>query len=374
MSAADTVRRLFVIGAGASYGAGLPDAARVLPQLILYTTGPYTTVLNRSPMELLGSLTDSLVRFAKESGVTKGDRFPLDAVTERFYDTWRENPAFGGEVMVFWQVLSEFLYDRSATRADEYRKFAKTLGPGDIVISFNWDTCLEMALHRENKPFTLSLEPKAGSRKIRVLKPHGSVDFAIGNGPIPGGPRRRFAEIVHPKMPGIQTPEGYKQPQLYRLLTYDLKFRVVMTWRGRQMDLGFAKRQAAGARSSPDVGPLHLRGFLRESMPYLLTPASPAPWYDWGYELVKDILTPAARRVGAIYVAGYSFPPYDVGVRTLLTDLSGRIGPVPVHIINPAARDLPKDVLDGMFSSYQLHACGFQEYKWRELKAGNPEK
>ncbi len=393
--------RLFVIGAGASYAVGLPDAARVLTQLTLYTSGPYGMVQNRTPMALLADVTGSLIRFAQETGVTKGDRFPLDAMAARFYATWRENPNFGMVVMAFWQALCEFMYERSAERAPEYRRFANSLAPGDIVISFNWDTCLEMALLQAKRPFTVSLEPRTASGKIRVLKPHGSVDFAIADGPAPGCPRRRFIEMIHPAMPGIQTPAGYKQPRLYRLLTYDLGFRVRLAWRGRAVDLRISKRQpsdAAGAalrpRTStrttadrlrprrgepksattsygsfaylgPDVGPLHLRGFLLESMPYLLTPGSPQPWYDWSYSCVRRIVE-SAGPLRAIFVAGYSFPPYDGGVRALLTGLSRPTKPVPVHIINPAARELPKDVLDSMFPRYELHACGFLDYKWRK--------
>ena len=52
-------------------------------------------------------------------------------------------------------------------------KFAKLLGAGDAVITFNWDLLVEEALYDLNKEWEYKLTDGA----ISILKPHGSLDW-----------------------------------------------------------------------------------------------------------------------------------------------------------------------------------------------------
>ena len=71
-----------------------------------------------------------------------------------------------------------------------YNEFAKRLKPGDIVITFNYDTLLESALNEVSREYRLvfyshpgldwqqtSLKSKWGGSEVILLKMHGSIDW-----------------------------------------------------------------------------------------------------------------------------------------------------------------------------------------------------
>ena len=115
------------MGAGASYAAGLPDADRVLSHLTLYTQGPYVPVANRSPMKLLGRVSDYLIRFARDAGFRRGDRFPLETQNGRIIllSLARESGVRRGRMDSGMSAI-RVLYERSTSQAYEYAKFART--------------------------------------------------------------------------------------------------------------------------------------------------------------------------------------------------------------------------------------------------------
>jgi hypothetical protein len=64
--------------------------------------------------------------------------------------------------------------------------FAQRLGPGDVLVTFNWDNLIERALAHLRKPFNLSGEADS----IAVLKLHGSFNWV------------RPPEGIEPSVPG----------------------------------------------------------------------------------------------------------------------------------------------------------------------------
>ena len=99
-------------------------------------------------------------------------------------DTWSIH---GNRTQVLIKTrLAEILVQRTPAPADLpsiYHDFAKHLGEGDVVLSFNYDTVLERALDLVGKPYRLwphrgdSLGPYERDKEVVVLKLHGSVDW-----------------------------------------------------------------------------------------------------------------------------------------------------------------------------------------------------
>lgn len=57
-----------------------------------------------------------------------------------------------------------------------YRKFAEQLHPGDIVISFNWDTLLELSIEAVGQRYSYEITEGA----IGIFKLHGSINWRLG--------------------------------------------------------------------------------------------------------------------------------------------------------------------------------------------------
>ena len=58
-----------------------------------------------------------------------------------------------------------------------YLEFSEQLHDGDMVITFNWDTLLEIALLQVGKQFTYNGET---DDSIKISKLHGSINWRIG--------------------------------------------------------------------------------------------------------------------------------------------------------------------------------------------------
>ena len=363
---ASTTRRLIVLGAGASYAVGLPDADRVLSHLTLFTNGPIFPIPNRTPIGLFDSVGSALITYAVQAGFRKGDRFPLDAVIEQFYAAAKRDPRAVQTLNMLWYAIREFLYSRSCDCADGYTSFADSLLPGDVILTFNWDICLEIALHRNKRVFTHRLAPHPPDG-VWVLKPHGSIDFSVAQSGLLSdiGSRDAIAEDLQAPLLPIITPVGMLAPRLVRLRTYDLALSAEVEWSDDGISITIGREPPTRPPTDDsDVTPLHLERFLPDAGPFLLTPGSAQLLYDWSYEQTGRALSAVASDIRLIIVAGYSFPEYDTGVRAMLKAVMEDVGTAPVHIVNPNAQALPRRVLQDIFGEVTLHATGFLEYPW----------
>lgn len=116
-----TKTRLFVLGAGASYAAGLPDAARVMHRVMHYCTGPIEEVKGRTPFAITGLLLDSLIPIMKEAGFKSGDRYPLEKAIIGLYKKLLTDPAKQWPLMeLYLTVIREMFYHRSCLRSVDY--------------------------------------------------------------------------------------------------------------------------------------------------------------------------------------------------------------------------------------------------------------
>jgi SIR2-like domain len=421
-------RRLFILGAGASYGAGLPDGGRLPSHVMSYLTGPYEIVRHRAPWDYFAPLTDILMRvvFQEQSTGRPQWTWPLDRVFARMLELMEADPKrFALPFQLLHQAVAEVLYCRSCHggRTEAYRRFVEALDPTDVVLTFNWDVCLEIALHEVKRPFSHALVGSPPIDRPWILKLHGSVDYLVLLRESYDGQQTQTFDLpnlvdsldVRPP-PLVWTGQGWApwasnaappvQPstphmihEATRLRTYDLEgdfeddypmlypdddesspriasFELVLN-----PDEGSTSQQPQhsdadpadssldieddGSWQAPDVRPYRLTESIQPPPSFLmLSPATPEWVYQWYYDRVLSCVYQVVGDIDQIFVVGYSFPPYDRRVFGLLKDVVARASHPPVDIVNPGASDLPQDILKSIFGRQRLHNNAFQEFPW----------
>jgi len=147
--------------------------------------------------------------------------------------------------------------------------------------------------------------------------------------------------------------------ELARLRTYDLGREVTID--GERPAEFF--RQPGLVTSGADVGPFRLLADLPDPPAFLLLgPGFPAEVERWYHTAVKQALRPVASEIRQVFVVGYSFPPYDTSALRLLEWIMRAAGNPPADVVNPAAAELPAEILRRLFGGYRLHPVGFQDF------------
>jgi hypothetical protein len=363
----EKTRRLFILGAGCSYAAGLPDGDRLAGQLFGYVGGaPWEVVYNRPPNNYWNPLSATLHQVLAE--IADGgmqSRWALDRVFDRFHELMGRAPAaFGATYGLLFEATAQLLYTRSCYGAttEAYRKFVTALQPSDIVLTFNWDICPEIALYQTGRGFSRALSENAPTDIPWLLKLHGSIDYLIVDAgrKLKGGEgQASFLETLGAEPP---SPFPGRSFVLTRLRTYDLGYEVTLDGTSKRDEKLSATSAVLGGY---DVGPFILAHALDEYPTlHMLTPGSPRLLYDWQYHLTSQLLARVCAEIREVFVVGYSFPPYDKPVHRVLQGIHSLAHKPPTHIVNPAAAKLSPVLLKSIFGKYELHACGFGDYKW----------
>lgn len=362
----ERTRRLFILGAGCSYAAGLPDGDRLTGHLAGYVGASlWEVVYNKFPKEYWAPLLSALFEAMRETAHGgPQDRWPLDRVFDRFHQRVALDPvAFGPVYGLLFEATAQLLYTRScyAGTTDAYRTFVEALEPADIILTFNWDLCPEISLHQAGRQFSRVLGQEAPQGMPWLLKLHGSIDYLIveKGAKIQGGGEPEFLDVLGAEAP---SPFPGRYFELARLRTYDLGYEV-------QLDQ-VAKRDqelkaSEGVVGGYDVGPFLLTHMMEEYPTFhMLTPGSPRVLYDWQYELTSANLATVCPEISEIIVAGYSFPAYDTPVHRVLRKIYKLANKPRTHIVNPAAATIEPKLLKSIFGKCELHACGFADYSW----------
>jgi hypothetical protein len=181
LSIADIVRkrRLFILGAGFSTGAGIPMTAPLLSQAMK---------LFREESPGLWPRVDGYVRacFGLENEPRYDQLNLAEICTFLHYVELREHAGgerwseFGSrENLAIRYFIAKAVAQCTPTGSaipDIYLRFAKQLHEGDVVISFNWDCLLEAALAQVGRPYSHAFEENA----VPLAKLHGSIDWRLG--------------------------------------------------------------------------------------------------------------------------------------------------------------------------------------------------
>ena len=358
--------RLIILGAGTSYGAGLPDGDRVMPHMILYMNGPLTPLRNRTPFKIFKPLQPALLSALSEVSLGKTERFPLDAVVKTFNDEVRRDPRNLGYMMLLMKAIREYLYARSCERAKEFRSFAASLEDGDLVVTFNWDMLLEIALATLRKPFSRPMSTVGTGEGVQIFKPHGSIDdFVTKIIQVPQIGEHELIERYGHTLPTLPGEKGPVEGELVRLKTYDMPFHGRVDFddeKGMNLEI-LGERPSDLEWGDTDLLPFQLERMLGDATPHLLWPGVNVLLYLHSYATIEAIIR-RRTAVSRIIVSGYSFPPYDAEAIGLIGRLAAHFGHPATSIVDPAAAKLPAEVLKQTFGEVELVALPFAEFDW----------
>lgn len=175
--------RVFILGAGFSAEAGIPLTSSLLENSM-------KKFKEESP-----GLFDRVDRYAHEcENILEGDvnystvEFSklctfLEYVELREYgggERW--NNAGSKEKLALRFYLAKTIAENTPSLEDLpplYEKFATQLNKGDVIISFNWDGLLEIALTKLGKPYTYNINENIDDDAITLRKLHGSINWRL---------------------------------------------------------------------------------------------------------------------------------------------------------------------------------------------------
>lgn len=171
--------RLFILGAGFSAGAGIPTIDQLLFDCMQLFESECPSLYKRvNNYARTCFSTDQNVDYTKVNF--------SDFCTYLEYIELRE---FGGgerwsnrgsrEKLAFRYYLAKAIVNATPAPVDipeVYIQFASQLRKGDIIITFNWDPLLEIALSKIGKTFAYTNYYEAD---IRIYKFHGSVNWRL---------------------------------------------------------------------------------------------------------------------------------------------------------------------------------------------------
>ena len=191
---------VFVLGAGFSAPAGLPIGKRLFSELTACAASR-----SQYDREVLSDHLDEYQTYKKRvHGVETSEQEVDIEDFIAFFDLRQKLQLRGGGIrpdrgtafeldpFQYWIRymigLTLHLAQRRIDSADRelYVQFAKRLRPGDVIITFNYDTLLETALDQAGKTYRHYLysqtgegweESAAAATDVIILKMHGSIDW-----------------------------------------------------------------------------------------------------------------------------------------------------------------------------------------------------
>lgn len=174
--------RVFILGAGFSAGAGIPLTAPLLEK-----------TMSKFSIECPGVFS-RIDRHAHEA-FEVSDNFNIDYSVVDFSDfctflEYIELREYGGgerwsstgsrEKLALRYYLAKTIVEHTPQETDlpeVYVQFAQQLHKNDIVITFNWDGLLELALKQVGKSYTYNFGDD--EEAIKLCKLHGSVNWRL---------------------------------------------------------------------------------------------------------------------------------------------------------------------------------------------------
>jgi len=203
-------RRLFVLGAGFSAAAGIPMTGTLL-------RGAMERFQAESPglFPRINGYIRTCFRLGDDAEPDYRTLSLSEICTFLHYQELREygggerwSDAGSGENLALQYFIAKEVALRTPSLADIpelYRRFAQQLHPRDIVISFNWDTLLEIALEAVGKRYAYEISDD----RIAIFKLHGSVNWRLG---APESPRMAWQPFDFTK--GMMREEIYSTDEL----------------------------------------------------------------------------------------------------------------------------------------------------------------
>ena len=267
------MKRVFILGAGLSKSCGIPLASELTCEL-LEELG-----LEESDREELMALRDSL-----------GTSTSPDQLADALRNGDLSGPEHG-DLARWWsnevprlmeEALMKLIHQRSSPAVDAMpsyvTEFVRALCPDDVIITFNYDLMIEVALRQQKINF--GFEPTS-QRMIGVFKLHGSIDWRPCSLP---GQLRPGIEVLYEG-----TPSANGHHRLIRV-TDPKKLQVSV---------------------STPLEALSLDGHPSFGLPYLGLGAHKRDDLIPGLRMVWRSAEQALSEATAVFVVGYSMPLTD---------------------------------------------------------------
>lgn len=271
--------RLFILGAGVSKSCGGSLAKDLLADAI------HQSKARGQHVRMIRGI-DDLLSYAFPNFEQKSGKYPHIEEVLSLFDTWmdfnskiQDNPRFSdyqiSEVRrwilrVVADNLNIISSKKNIQRTSPISRFALSLKPKDVVITFNWDLSLERALDEYTDiGWDYSFSPKG--KEIALLKAHGSIDW-------------------------YQTEDIYKVPKDDKEpLDPDVGYiSLIKWWEPRRV------------------------GRSREIAPYIIAPTYFKRFQAEEIRNIWNNMYLALSQAKKITILGYSLPPQDLQARIIL--------------------------------------------------------
>jgi len=333
-----TVHRVYVLGAGFSKAVGLPLAAELLPWTLARLRAEAVTSTTRGtvPDQDLDIVTAAIRELYADPASCPDDIEELlslldDAVS--IADATRghllQAVPFAADIIRPWMCRTLDTAQKAARQDPRWMlhvEWARRLQPGDVVVSFNYDTLAEQALEEAGVPWMYAFEGfKSGRGKVIVAKPHGSLNWKL------------FEAGVAPKHPDRFTTLHADGP-------YDGSVQAVAA--------------VAYLREAPFDYPDP--GAVQDDEGVLIVAPTRGKKYEW---FIADQLRAAFRAVSdaeEVVVVGYSLPDGDGGVHAVLR-VGVRLnlhGPdLRFHVVDIRGPDPTRPVGERIADRYRRRIC-----------------
>lgn len=172
--------RVFILGAGFSVAAGVPLTASLLDKTMKKFSAECPGIFSRVD----GYAKESAENIDGEVDYASIDFSDLCTFLEyielREYgggERWTNAGSREKLALRFYLAKTIAEHTPSATNLpDLYVEFAAQLHERDIIISFNWDGLLEVALQKLGKPYTYNFRE---GNAIKLCKLHGSINWRL---------------------------------------------------------------------------------------------------------------------------------------------------------------------------------------------------
>lgn len=213
--------RVFILGAGFSAAAGVPLTAALLDKTMKKFSAECPGTFKRVDGYAKTS-TENIDGEVDYSSVDFSDLCTfLEYIELREYgggERWTN--AGSREKLALRFYLAKTIAEHTPSESDLpdlYVEFASQLHKRDIIISFNWDGLLEVALRKLGKPYTYNFGKK---NAIKLCKLHGSVNWRLDTPNILGAPvdTLRWESLKFTE--GMLETEIYHTPELLNYGTW----------------------------------------------------------------------------------------------------------------------------------------------------------
>jgi len=288
---------VFFVGAGLSVAMGLPNTAQLLDGVFELSRRS-----SRWQAERLEQRLDRAFRFFYPDAVNEGyrpDVVDFFSALRTYLDVGAGLPGGYKDAPKLYRSLklaiAELLLEKlrgAETQLQAGHPFLdRMLTPGNFVVTSNWDLLIER--YAKIREIPLRLSGTGGSDEVAVLKLHGSIDWCLGQHMRLTRPTADYA-MLNERLFGTR-PYQPSLPARSKRTDVAVRIRAIERWR-------YARSRMRTHASEPHMVTMAY-GKSGE-----LGPLRPL-WRDaYG----------ALSRARRLEVVGYSMPPDDIEIRTLL--------------------------------------------------------